>query len=140
LVETFDAAFAKARHGMGWQKGETLRLVVASFKPFKDREAAAVNRLRDKLSDFTVECAFLHVIASHPSMLIDMGERGAKAGYDKVNGVHTPQRSLDLPLSKNQCLITTTGPEELKKFTDGIPAPIWLSLHRDANFTATEHP
>jgi hypothetical protein len=138
LVETLDAAFSKARNEVGWEKGETVRIVFHCFKPFKDREAKAVNRLRDKLTDFNVECAFVHVISSHPWMLIDMAQHGVKAGY-KIKGVNVPRRGLYLPLSKSECLITTTGPKELKKDTDGIPAPLLLRLHRDSNFTSMEY-
>jgi len=138
LVETLDAAFAKARNEVGWEKGETVRIVFHCFKPFKDREAKAVNRLRDKLTDFTVECAFVHVVSSHPWMLIDMGQHGVPAGY-KTKGINVPRRGLYLPLSKSECLITTTGPRELKKDTDGIPSPLLLKLHHDSNFTSMEY-
>lgn len=138
LLETLEAAFAKARNEVGWEKGETVRIVFHCFKPFKDREANAVNRLRDRLTDFNVECAFVHVVSSHPWMLIDMAQHGVPTGY-RVKGVNVPRRGLYLQLSKSECLITTTGPKELKKDTDGIPSPLLLRLHRDSNFTSMEY-
>ncbi len=82
LSKRLEAAFAKARNEVGWEKGERLSALFSIASSLsKDREAKAVNRLRGKLTDFNVECAFIHVVSSHPWMLIDMAQHGVSVGY-----------------------------------------------------------
>jgi hypothetical protein len=64
---------------MNWQKGDSIRLVFHSFKPFKDTEAEAVKEVMTELGEFDVQYAFLHVIEDHP-ISCSTGDRKGSGG------------------------------------------------------------
>jgi hypothetical protein len=134
LLASLRDTVAQVKADMNWQKGDTIRLVFHSFKPFKDAEAEAVKQTMEELGDFNVEFAFLHVVEDHPYLLFDKEQRGVRAGGQSLKGVYAPPRGLFTQLSPSELLITLTGPSDLKKPEDGLPFPVLLRLHRESSF------
>jgi Piwi domain len=135
LLESLHRCVHRARTQMNWQKGDHLRLIFHSFKPLKDTEAEAVKEIADSLSDYSVEFAFVHIVENHPLFVFDTRQNG-KFDYENraIKGEYVPDRGLYLRLNSKEILLTLTGPSELKKPTDGMPAPVLLRLHRHSNF------
>lgn len=135
LLEAMRTSFEQARTRMNWQKGDQVRLVFHSFKPMKDAEADAVKALAGDLKDYAVEFAFLHVIENHPLLLFDTRQRGERDFRNgAIKGEHAPVRGIYQALSKTEALLILTGPRELKRAEDGMPAPLLLRLHRNSSF------
>jgi hypothetical protein len=134
LLASLRATVAQVRTDMNWQKGDSVRLVFHSFKPFKDTEAEAVKEAMKDLGEFDVQYAFLHVIEDHPYLLFDRGQSGAGRQGQPLKGVFAPPRGLFFPLSPREVLMTLTGPTDLKRPEDGLPFPVLLRLHRGSTF------
>ena len=134
LLASLRATVAQVRTDMNWQKGDSIRLVFHSFKPFKDAEAEAVKEVMKELGEFDVQYAFLHVIEDHPYLLFDRGQEGVRWASQPVKGEFAPQRGLFFQLSSREVLITLTGPKDLKRPEDGMPFPLLLRLHRSSTF------
>ena len=135
LIEVLNRCVERARTQMNWQKGDHVRLVFHSFKPMKGTEADAVKEIADSLTDYTVEFAFLHIVDNHPLFVFDTLQKG-KFDYESrsIKGECVPDRGLYLRLNSKEILLTLTGPSELKRPTDGMPAPVLLRLHKNSNF------
>ena len=134
LLESLRATVAQVRADLNWQKGDGVRLVFHSFKPFKDAEADAVKQVMAELGEFDVEYAFLHVIDDHPYLLFDRGQEGAGRRGQPSKGAFAPPRGLFFQLSAHEVLMTLTGPTDLKRAEDGLPFPVLLRLHRCSTF------
>lgn len=135
LLESLKATFQRAIKQFNWQKGDHVRIIFHSFKPMKDEEASAVKALMADFSDYSVEYAFLHLVADHPLLILDREQKGA-VDYEtrKTKGAMAPSRGYYVSLSKWETLLVLTGPKEVKKSTDGMPSPLLLRLHRDSTF------
>jgi hypothetical protein len=134
LLNSLRATVAQVRADMNWQKGDAIRLVFHSFKPFKDTEAEAVKEVMTELGEFDVQYAFLHVVEDHPYLLFDRGQEGIRRSGQSAKGEFTPQRGLYFQLSAREVLMTLTGPNDLKRPEDGLPFPVLLRLHRSSTF------
>ncbi len=140
VLEMLVSAVERAKGEMNWQKGEEVRLIFHSFKPLKDAEAEAVKALASKLTDYTVDFAFLHVAHEHDSVLFDSDNPGARSfGKDVMKGEFAPARGTYLTLNKSHAILALTGAEQVKKPTDGLPYPVLLHLHRASTFTDIDY-
>ena len=128
LESSLRGALEKVRRERNWLPGEKLRLVFHAFKPMRDSEAEAVKRLVNGLVDLEVEFAFIHVAEDVPYHLFDSTSRGPRGRF-------APKRGFLVQLGERLMLVTTVGPAELKRKTDGCPTPIALHLHRASSFT-----
>src|SRR5262249_40537847 len=71
----------------------------------------------------------------HPFQLFDEGQEGMWYGPAKtVKGVYAPQRGRYIQLSRNEAILTMTGPTDVKQPSDGLPRPLLLRLHRESTF------
>lgn len=129
LRRTVDAV----RREQNWQLDDVVRLVVHAFKPFKDTEVDAVERLMRELGLPSSTFAFLHVAEDHPFLLLDEREQGAPF-KGAVRGALVPPRGTVVPLGRDEWLLTLTGPRELKQASDGLPRPVLVKLHRKSTF------
>jgi hypothetical protein len=134
VLASLRATVAQVRADMNWQKGDSIRLVFHSFKPFKDTEAEAVKEVMTELGEFDVQYAFLHVIEDHPYLLFDRGQKGVGRAGQPAKGTSAPQRGLYFQLSPRELLMTLTGPNDVKRPEDGLPFPVLLRLHRESTF------
>lgn len=134
LEESLRGALDRVRKERNWLPGERLRLVFHAFKPMKNCEASAVKELVSKLVDFEVEFAFVHVAEDVPYQMFDLASSGQRS-RGGVRGRFAPDRGLLVQLSDRLMLVTTVGPAELKRPSDGCPTPIALHLHGASTFT-----
>lgn len=131
LLLNLRATMTRVQTAYNWQPKDTVRLIFHAFKTFKDAEADVVKQVVSELGDYNVEFAFVHVAEAHPYLLFDTGQRGT----GKANkGIFAPERGKYLQLSEHTSLVSLTGPQELKKASDGMPSPLQLILHRDSTF------
>jgi hypothetical protein len=140
VLEMLTGTIGRAKTDMNWQKGDEVRLVFHSFKPLKDSEADAVKALAEKLTDYTVDFAFLHVAQDHEIVLFDSDNPGIKAfGKDELKGGFAPVRGQYITLNRRNAILSLTGAKQVKKPTDGLPYPVLLHLHRCSTFTDLEY-
>ncbi|HCF9567259.1 TPA: hypothetical protein NI655_001688 [Pseudomonas aeruginosa] len=130
LTESLQATLQRVRNEMNWIKGDSVRVIVHAFKPMRNTEVGSVKAALKEFSEFDLQFAFLHVKQDHPYLLFDDDSIGTKGRGEK-----TPVRGLFAEVGHNETLLTLTGPQQLKRPTDGLPKPLLLSLHRDSTFT-----
>ncbi|HCF2132217.1 TPA: hypothetical protein NIA40_000311 [Pseudomonas aeruginosa] len=130
LTESLQATLQRVRNEMNWIKGDSVRVIVHAFKPMRNTEVESVKAALKEFSEFDLQFAFLHVKQDHPYLLFDDDSIGTKGRGEK-----TPVRGLFAEIGHNETLLTLTGPQQLKRSTDGLPKPLLLSLHRDSTFT-----
>lgn len=130
LTDSLQATLQRVRTEMNWIKGDSVRVIVHAFKPMRNTEVESVKAALDEFSDFDLQFAFLHVKEDHPYLLFDNGSVGVKGRGEK-----TPARGFYAEIGNNETLLTLTGPQQLKRHTDGLPKPLLLTLHRDSTFT-----
>jgi len=137
FLDALRKAITKVRQDMNWQPKDHVRLVFhATFKRYSQDEVDSVKKLMTELGTYEVEYAFLQISDSHPYVLFDKGQAGTR-DFDTggTKGVYAPTRASALQLSNRDALLCLTGPSEVKRAADGIPRPVFLSLHRDSSFT-----
>lgn len=130
LTESLQATLQRVRNEMNWIKGDSVRVIVHAFKPMRNTEVESVKAALKGFSEFDLQFAFLHVKQDHPYLLFDDDSIGTKGRGEK-----TPVRGLFAEVGNNETLLTLTGPQQLKRPTDGLPKPLLLNLHRDSTFT-----
>jgi hypothetical protein len=130
LTDSLQATLQRVRTEMNWIKGDSVRVIVHAFKPMRNTEVESVKAALAEFSDFDLRFAFLHVKEDHPYLLFDDESVGVKGRGEK-----TPVRGLYSEIGNNETLLTLTGPQQLKRPTDGLPKPLLLTLHRDSTFT-----
>lgn len=131
LLANVRTTMEKVRQSYNWQPRDSVRLIFHAFKTLKDVEIDVVKQIVGELGDYCVEFAFIHVADNHPYLLFDDQQSGI--GKQK-KGIYSPIRGKFLQLSEHTALACLTGGQELKKPTDGLPAPVQLILHRDSTF------
>ncbi|WP_218081721.1 argonaute/piwi family protein [Anthocerotibacter panamensis] len=135
LLKSVRAVIEKVKKSMNWQPREQVRLIFHAFKPFKNSEADAVEAVMKELGDYNVEFAYLHVAEYHPFTVFDLNQTGKYDHQTKTTkGSLAPERGAFISLSKNEVLLTLTGPNEVKRPEDGLPQPLHLKLHRNSTF------
>jgi hypothetical protein len=133
LLAAIQSAVESVREQQAWRQDDPVRLIFHAFKPLKDAEVEAVEDLMRRLDLAHARYAFLHVVDTHPFLLFDEAEGGAKAPGGK-KGVFAPPRGLCLLLSDHEALIALKGAREVKQASDGLPRPVVLRLHRSSTF------
>lgn len=131
LLINVRSTMEKVRLIYNWQPKDSVRLIFHAFKTLKDIEIDVVKQVVSELGNYCVEFAFVHVADNHPYLLFDDQQSGI--GRQR-KGKYSPVRGKFLQLSEHTALVCLTGGQELKKATDGLPAPVQLILHRDSTF------
>lgn len=132
LTDSLQATLHRVRSEMNWIKGDSVRVIVHAFKPMRNTEIESVKTALQEFAEFDLQFAFLHVKQDHPYLLFDADSVGIKGRGEK-----TPIRGLYAEIGDNETLLTLTGPQQLKRPTDGLPKPLLLTLHRDSTFRDT---
>lgn len=130
LAESLLATLQRVRSEMNWIEGDSVRVIVHAFKPMRNTEIESLKSALKEFSAFELQFAFLHVKEDHPYLLFDHESIGVKGRGEKA-----PARGLYAEVGINETLLTLTGPQQLKRPTDGLPKPLLLTLHRDSTFT-----
>jgi hypothetical protein len=136
FLDALRKAITKVRQDMNWQPKDHVRLIFhATFKRYNQDEVDSVKELMSELGDYEVEYAFLQISQNHPYLLFDRRQKGLR-DFDtgRTKGIYAPPRSLALQLSNKESLLCLTGASEVKRPDDGLPRPLFLSLHRDSSF------
>lgn len=134
LYQTLKRAITTVRTQDNWRSTDKVRLVFHMFKPLKDVEAEAVERVVRDLSLEDVTFAFVHLAQDHPYIVFDHLQQGY--GFrDPKKGVLGPSRGLHVKLGDRESLLVFSGVSELKRSEDGMPRPCLLKLHRLSTFT-----
>jgi len=135
MLASLRTSLERVRKDRNWQTGERVRLIFHAFKPLREAEANAVKRLAEKLSEFQLEFAFLHVASDTNLQLFNRNAQGVPIGSSgKVKGIYVPERGFMVTLSDRDMLVGATGAKELKRATDGAPVPLRLHLHPASTF------
>lgn len=118
----------------GWRAGDTVRIVFHLNKPLKHIEMADI--VTDAVSEMgreqTVEFAFLTVSHDHGFMLDSdqsgiQGKSGRKARF-------VPDRGTMAQVGQSTRLLCTNGPQQIKRVTTPLPAPLLVHLHQKSSY------
>lgn len=131
LLGALKRVVAEIRQQVAWADDQPVRFIFHVFKDFNHTEIQAVKQLMAGLRLPHAEFAFVHIVESHPFMLFDASQQGLGS---MRKGVAAAPRGLRVDLDDNEALICLKGPNELRRWTDRIPKPILLRLHRDSTF------
>jgi len=119
----------------GWQPGERIRLIFHTFKPLKNIEIESVKKLvQDKLSQYSVDFAFLVIGQEHQWSVYRPGFPGIYNRRGQAKGKQVPERGTAVILDEQHSLLSVTGPAELKMADQGCPVPIQLKLNGASTF------
>jgi len=126
VVESAVAAFKRVRTDMAWRPGDSVRLVLHSFK---DLRRAHIDELKDAVlaaagSELKVDFAFLHLAEQHPILLFDPSEQQ-----------QIPTRGAVIQMGRYEALVAVLGPNEVRNDRIGFPRPICIKLQRGSTFT-----
>lgn len=132
LLAALRRVVGEVRKQLAWTTDQQVRFIFHVFKDFNQREIEAVKDLMKGLELPHAEFAFIHLVEDHPYMLFDPSEEGVGSGQRR--GVSTAPRGLRVDLARSEALLCVKGPREVRQWTDGIPKPILLRLHRDSTF------
>ena len=122
----------------GWQPGDTVRVVVHSFKPLKKLELARI--MKDCVAtvgdEQNVEFAFLTVTQDHPFRLFDRDQPGIpmRNHGDVRKAVFVPQRGVIAQLGAFTRLLCTNGPELIKRPVSPLPLPLLVHIHPESTY------
>jgi hypothetical protein len=122
----------------GWQPGDTVRVVVHSFKPLKKMELAHI--MKDCVAtvgnEQNMEFAFLTVTQDHPFRLFDRVQQGIpmKNQPEVKKAVFVPQRGVVAQLGSFTRLLCTNGPELIKRPVSPLPLPLLVHIHPESTY------
>lgn len=135
LRTTITSLLEDLRDRNGWRPGHTVRVVFHARKPLKNVEVAEI--VRDCVAKvgegFSIEFAFLTVELGHSFKLFDTDQ----GGYEKrpgqgVKGAFAPARGTIAQLGRYTRLLSTNGPQQLKRSSSPLPSPVLIHLHRES--------
>jgi hypothetical protein len=122
----------------GWQPGDTVRVVVHSFKPLRKLELACI--MKDCVAtvggEQNVEFAFLTATQDHPFRLFDRDQKGVpvRTQADVLKAVFVPQRGVVAQLGAFTRLLCTNGPELIKRRVSPLPLPLLVHIHPESTY------
>jgi hypothetical protein len=130
VVDSALSAFKRVRTDMAWRAGDPVRVVIHSFKDFRDKHVEALKQavLNVAAGEFSVEFAFVHIVAKHPLLVFDPGEKQ-----------RVPPRGIVVRLGNSEALVTVQGPTEVRREASGFPRPVCVKVHRASTFTNLEY-
>jgi hypothetical protein len=122
----------------GWQKGDTVRVVVHSFKPLKNVEVGQIMRkcVESVGNEQNIEFAFLTVTQEHSFLILDKEQRGiaVRNKHGAFKATYVPMRGLISQLGSFTRLLCTNGPELIKRETSPLPAPLLVHIHPESTY------
>jgi len=122
----------------GWQKGDTVRVVVHSFKPLKNVEVGQIMRrcVESVGSEQNIEFAFLTVTQDHSFLILDKEQKGitVRSKPGAVKAAYVPMRGLISQLGSFTRLLCTNGPELIKREASPLPAPLLVHIHPESTY------
>lgn len=129
LTDLLSEKIDKVKSKMGWQNGDTIRLVFHSqIKKFNCEEIEAVKALISKYENYQIEYAFLKISEKHGLQMFD------STTLNVEKGKLAPKRGKTYKLSDSEMLIFLTGQAQLRQITDGHPHGLILEIHKESTF------
>jgi hypothetical protein len=119
----------------GWRDGDTVRVVFHIHKPLKKVETAQIVErcVREVGCKQNIEFAFLTVSHDHPFKVLNTSQAG-KATRNGVKGRFAPDRGTITQLGRYTRLLSTNGPNQIKRATTPLPTPVLIHLHRESSY------
>lgn len=138
--EALTSTLHEIRRRNGWKHGDTVRIVVHSFKPFRiDEVEEIVQHCVATLQDEQrVQHAFLTVSTDHPFALFDPDQRGIRDTRGQVRGLLVPERGTCVRIGENTRLVAVRGPNMVKEAATPLPRPLLVHLHPSSNFRSLD--
>lgn len=135
LRESTIAVLREVKQRNNWLPGQTVRIVFHAFKPLKNVEVADIiaSSVKEVGSEQTIEFAFLNVSLDHSFTLLDMAQRGITK-KNQTKGVYVPRRGLTAQVGRDTRLVTTTGPQMVKRANLALPRPLLIHLHKQSTY------
>jgi Piwi domain len=130
VVESAVAAFKRVRTEMAWQAGDSVRIVLHSFKDLRRQHIDALKNavLATAGSELKVDFAFIHLAEQHPILLFDPSEQQ-----------QIPQRGAVVQMGRYEALVSVLGPNEVRNDRVGFPRPICIKLQKGSTFTRLDY-
>jgi hypothetical protein len=130
VVESAVAAFKRVRTDMAWRAGDTVRIVLHSFKDLRRNHIDALKSavLAAAGSELKVDFAFLHLAEHHPILLFDPSEQQ-----------QIPRRGAIVQLGRYEALVAVLGPNEVRNDRVGFPRPVCIKLQKGSTFTKLDY-
>lgn len=130
VVESAVAAFKRVRSQIAWRSGDSVRVVLHSFKDLKrthiDALKAAV--LAAAGFDLKIDFAFLHLAEKHPILLFDPSEQQ-----------QIPSRGAVVRMGRYEALVAVLGPNDIRNDRVGFPRPTCIKLQQGSTFDDLEY-
>jgi len=133
LLSTLKRTIETIKKEQNWRDNDPVRLIFHCFKPLKNSEIMAVEKLIRSLGQTQTTFGFLTFSEEHPFLLFNTGNTGSKYA-SQLKGVLAPTRGVSIKLNRSESLITLTGFKELKTDLHGLPKPILMKLHPKSTF------
>lgn len=126
LGEALCAAVSRVKNDiMAWKRGDSARIILHSFKPFRGAYVDHIHTLLEELRNdgVDVKCAFVHVVEHHPILL-----------FDTANEQKIAPHGLIAHLGHREVLVSVLGPDDVRRGDSGFPRPLLLRIHEDSTF------
>lgn len=130
VIESAVVAFKRVREKMAWRAGDDVRVVLHSFKDFRDKHVDALKQAVLKVAgdDLKVQFAFLHIAEKQPVLL-----------FDSNDAQRIPPRGSVVRLGRSEALVAVLGPSEVRNDRLGFPRPVCLKVHRLSTYTDLDY-
>lgn len=130
VVESAVAAFKRVRTEMAWRPGDSVRIVLHSFKDLRRNHIDALKSAVVAAAgpELNVDFAFLHLAEHHPILLFDPSE-----------SQQIPQRGAVVQMGRYEALVAVLGPNEVRNDRVGFPRPVCIKLQEGSTFTQLDY-
>jgi hypothetical protein len=129
LLKSLKKSISRLSNEQGWQTGDTVRLIFHIFKPIKNVEFDVISQLIQEISDYNIKFAFVTISKTHPNLIFDSNQSGVKKyNSNNVIGEFIPNRTTNIFLDSETCLIQMLGANELKTAKHGMSNPIQIKI------------
>jgi hypothetical protein len=136
LRESAVKVLEEVKRRNGWQRGDTVRVTVHSYKPIREIEAAAV--MKDCVEavgrEQKIKFAFVTVSHEHEFAVFDRDQVGVSVSRGGIKGRLVPERGTIVEVGRRTLLLCATGPRLIKWAGAPLPRPILVNLHPASDF------
>lgn len=132
LHDSMVQTLSDIRQRNGWQKNDRIRIVFHGSKPLKNVEIDAImaDCVKQAAPEQQVDFAFLDIVQDHPFSVYDTACDGIELkNKTGRKGVFVPERGLLVQLGSRTRLLSTVGPQQIKREVTPLPKPLLLKLH-----------
>lgn len=142
LRESTISILRRIKQRNGWQPGDTVRLVFHAARPMKKVYVSKIIKecVEEVGQEQNIEFAFLNISQTHSFFAIDKSQEGIKPKYSKyqdenaVKGKYAPARGTIVQIGKFTRLLSTNGPQQVKRVTSPLPTPLLIHLDRQSTY------